>query len=103
MSCLALCKGVTQDASESDIKKAYKKAALRSHPDKCQDTSDEGREAAEKAFKDGGEAYSVLSDTQKKARYDAGQVKLQPPPSLTHVVDLSYSFGGLCRAFFGIF
>lgn len=64
---------ISKDASESEIKKAYKRAALKSHPDKCQDSSEVGREAAERAFKDVGEAYSVLSDSQKRHRYDAGQ------------------------------
>lgn len=62
-----------QDASEYDIKKAYKRAALKYHPDKWANASEEEKEQAEKGFKDIGEAYSVLSDSQKKAKYDAGQ------------------------------
>ncbi|CAG8586689.1 6487_t:CDS:2 [Paraglomus brasilianum] len=59
--------GVSKDASESDIKKAYKKLALQHHPDKnC------GDEEAEIKFKEVGEAYTVLSDPTKKHRYDSG-------------------------------
>jgi len=64
---------VAKDAQEHDIKKAYKRAALKWHPDKHCNGTDEEQEAAEKAFKDVGEAYSVLTDDQKRRRYDAGQ------------------------------
>mmetsp|Transcript_34841 Transcript_34841/g.56266 ORF Transcript_34841/g.56266 Transcript_34841/m.56266 type:complete len:477 (+) Transcript_34841:222-1652(+) len=64
---------VAKDAQDHDIKKAYKRAALKWHPDKWCNGTDEEQEAAEKAFKDVGEAYSVLTDDQKRRRYDAGQ------------------------------
>jgi len=64
---------VGKDADENEVKKAYKRAALKFHPDKWANATDEEKESAEKAFKDIGEAYSVLSDPQKKRRYDAGQ------------------------------
>lgn len=49
-----------------EIKKAYKKSALKWHPDKHnQDTEDE-KVTADKMFKDIGEAYSILSDPQKR-------------------------------------
>jgi molecular chaperone DnaJ len=54
--------GVTKGASQDDIKKAFKKAALKYHPDR------EGGD--EKKFKEAGEAYEVLSDEQKRAAYD---------------------------------
>jgi len=58
--------GVSQDADQDNIKKAYRKAALKWHPDKNQDK----KELAEERFKDIAEAYDVLSDPQKKAVYD---------------------------------
>ncbi len=61
-----------QSASENDIKKAYKKRALVWHPDKHSSGEEAQRLEADRMFKDIGEAYSVLSDPQKKARYDQG-------------------------------
>lgn len=57
--------GVGKDASEDAIKKAYRKLALDNHPDR-----NPGNAEAEKRFKEAAEAYSVLSDAQKKGRYD---------------------------------
>ncbi|MCP4521051.1 MAG: molecular chaperone DnaJ [Cytophagales bacterium] len=57
--------GVSKDASASEIKKAYRKVAIKYHPDK-----NPGDTAAEEKFKEAAEAYEVLSDEQKKARYD---------------------------------
>jgi len=57
--------GVQRGASESDIKRAYRRLAVKYHPDKNPDNKD-----AEDKFKEAAEAYSVLSDAQKKARYD---------------------------------
>lgn len=64
---------IKKDASDDEIKKAYRKLALKYHPDKNQDGTPEEKEAAEKTFKDIGEAYSVLSDPNKRRRYDSGQ------------------------------
>ena len=58
-------------ASEADIKKAYRKAALRYHPDKA-GNSDAERAEAERMFKLIGEANTVLSDPHKRRKYDAG-------------------------------
>ena len=62
--------GVGRDASANDIKKAYRKLAIQYHPDKQHDKSDAEKKEAEEKFKEAAEAYSVLSDADKKARYD---------------------------------
>lgn len=62
---------VDKKASADDIKKAYKKLAFKYHPDK-NTSSVEEKERAEKKFKEISEAYEVLSDPQKKQRYDLG-------------------------------
>jgi DnaJ-class molecular chaperone len=51
---------------------AYKKSALRHHPDKQAGKSDEEKAAAENLFKGIGEAYEILSDPEKRSRYDSG-------------------------------
>jgi molecular chaperone DnaJ len=58
--------GVTKTASVEEIKSAYRKAALKWHPDR----SPENKEEAEHRFRECTEAYSVLSDTQKRQIYD---------------------------------
>lgn len=65
--------GVEKDASENDIKKAYRKLAIVHHPDKNPDDED-----AEKRFKEIGEAYETLSDPEKRARYDSGEDLIDP-------------------------
>ncbi|GAL27052.1 chaperone protein DnaJ [Vibrio variabilis] len=57
--------GVSKGASEKDIKKAYKKLAMKYHPDK-----NPGDTAAEANFKEVKEAYEVLTDTEKRRQYD---------------------------------
>ena len=56
---------VTRDASSSDIKKAYRKIALKNHPDR-----NPGDEESTELFKEASEAYDVLSDDNKRSRYD---------------------------------
>ncbi|KAF4700090.1 DnaJ sub B member 4 [Perkinsus olseni] len=58
--------GVKKDADQDEIKKAYRRMALKWHPDK----NPNNREAAAEKFKEVAEAYDVLSDPQKKAVYD---------------------------------
>ena len=57
--------GVSKTATEAEIKKAYRKLAIQYHPDK-----NPGDKTAEEKFKEAAEAYSVLSDKDKRARYD---------------------------------
>jgi len=57
--------GVQKGASAEEIKKAYRKAAMKYHPDR-----NPGDKTAEEKFKEVGEAYEVLSDDQKRSRYD---------------------------------
>merc|ERR1712173_69325 len=64
--------GVSKDANDDDIKKAYRKRALVHHPDRHSSASEDERKEHEKKFKEIGEAYGVLSDTKKRARYDNG-------------------------------
>ena len=56
---------IEREASEADIKSAYRKLALKFHPDR-----NPGDKAAEERFKEAAEAYAVLGDGDKKARYD---------------------------------
>lgn len=64
--------GISKNATEREIKKAYRKQALINHPDKCRGDEEE-KKKAEKKFKDIGEAYEVLSDPQKKRDWDGGK------------------------------
>lgn len=57
--------GVEKNATEQDIKKAYRKLAMKYHPDRNKDNKE-----AEEKFKEVSEAYEVLSDSDKKAQYD---------------------------------
>ncbi|HEY4137301.1 MAG TPA: DnaJ C-terminal domain-containing protein [Casimicrobiaceae bacterium] len=79
--------GVARDASEDDIKKAYRKLARKYHPDVSKETN------AEEKFKEVGEAYETLKDQEKRAAYDqlgrhSPGEDFRPPP------DWGQSFGG---------
>ncbi|MDA8441194.1 MAG: molecular chaperone DnaJ [Peptococcaceae bacterium] len=81
--------GVAKDASAEEIKKAYRKLARQYHPDVCP-----GDKEAEAKFKEAAEAYEVLSDDQKRARYDQfGHAGMDP----------NQGFGGGGGADFGSF
>ena len=57
--------GVSKDVSEKDLKKAYRRVAMKHHPDRNPDDK-----AAEENFKEANEAYEILSDSQKRGAYD---------------------------------
>ena len=57
--------GVAKDADEKGIKKAYRRVAMKFHPDRNPDAAD-----AEDKFKEASEAYEILSDREKRAAYD---------------------------------
>ena len=62
--------GVEKTASENDIKKAYRKLAMKYHPDKYSNASEKEKKEAEEKFKEVNEAYQVLSDPDKRSKYD---------------------------------
>ena len=57
--------GVSRSASEDELKKAYRKVAMKHHPDR-----NPGDKKAEEKFKEASEAFEVLGDREKRARYD---------------------------------
>ena len=62
--------GVSHDASADEIKKAYRKLSLKYHPDRQGNKSESEKKEAEDKFKEIGAAYAILSDDNKRARYD---------------------------------
>jgi len=90
--------GVPKNASDEDIKKAYRKLAMKHHPDRNQgDTS----KVAEEKFKEAKEAYEMLSDEQKRAAYDQyGHAGVDPNMRGGPGAD---GFGGFAEAFGDIF
>lgn len=90
--------GVSRTASESEIKSAYRKLALQYHPDRNQ-----GNPEAEDKFKEAAEAYSVVGDPDKRARYDqfghAGVAGAQGGPGINP--DIFGDFSDILGDFFG--
>jgi len=83
--------GVSKDADENVIKKAYRKLAMKYHPDKNKDS----KENAEKSFKKVGEAYGVLSDKEERQKYDQfGKEGLQGGPQINPNDIFQSFFGG---------
>lgn len=89
--------GVNRDASEDDLKKAYRKLAMKWHPDRNPDNP-----KAEEHFKEAKEAYEVLTDAQKRAAYDQfGHAGVDP--SAGGAAGAGAGFGGFADAFGDIF
>ena len=98
--------GIGRDASASDIKSAYRKLALKYHPDRNPDNKAE----AEERFKEASEAYEVLSDEEKRANYDRfGHAGVENSfggggfqwSDFSHATDFEDIFGDLFSNFFG--
>jgi len=88
--------GVNRDASEDDIKKAYRKLAMKYHPDR-----NPGDKVAEEKFKEANAAYEVLSDPQKRAAYDQyGHAGIDPSAAAGSG---AYAGGSFADAFGDIF
>lgn len=62
--------GVSKNATADEIKKAYRKKAIQYHPDRQTDKSEAEKKEAEEKFKEAAEAYDVLSDADKRSKYD---------------------------------
>ncbi len=84
--------GVDKNASAADIKKAYRKIAIKYHPDRQGDKSDAEKKQAEDKFKEAAEAYSILSDDQKRKQYD--QFGFDGPGGFGGSGGFSGGFGG---------
>ena len=93
--------GVSKSASKDEIKKAYRKLALKYHPDK-----NKGDKTAEEKFKEGSEAYHVLSDDKRKNNYDQfGHAAFQSGGGQSGFsnFDFSSSFSDIFEDVFGDF
>ena len=101
--------GLDKSASADDIKGAYRKAALKWHPDRWVSGTEQEKKTAEEKFKEASEAYSILSDPDKKQKYDqfgfagvdgaAGQDWSQGFGNLNDI--LNNLFGGAFGSAFG--
>src|SRR5579863_5448061 len=98
--------GVSRDCSEQELKSAYRKQALKYHPDR-----NPGDRTAEEKFKEASEAYQVLSDADKRAVYDryghaglSGQGGFPGGPGgpFAGGVDIGDIFGDLFGEMFGV-
>ena len=93
--------GVAKNASDEDIKKAYRKLAMKYHPDRNQ--GDSGAKVSEEKFKEAKEAYEMLSDANKRAAYDQyGHAGVDPNMRGAGGPGAE-GFGGFAEAFGDIF
>ncbi len=93
--------GIDKNASESEIKKAYRKSAIKYHPDKNPDDKD-----AEAKFKQAAEAYEVLGNSDKRAKYDQfGHAAFEGPGGFgsggMNMDDIFSQFGDIFGSAFG--
>jgi molecular chaperone DnaJ len=89
--------GVGKDAGDADVKSAYRKLALKFHPDRNPEDP-----SAEEKFKEASEAYSVLSDPQKRAAYDRyGHAGVQGAAGPGGFNPENFDFGDILGDFFG--
>ena len=88
--------GVSRDATENELKSSYRKLAHQYHPDK-----NPGNHAAEEQFKKASEAYSVLSDAQKRAQYDRFGHAGMGGEDFSHNINIQDIFGDIFGDFFG--
>jgi molecular chaperone DnaJ len=89
--------GLQKGASDGEIKTAYRKAAMKYHPDRNPDNAE-----AEEKFKEASEAYEVLSNAEKRATYDRfGHQGLGGGAGFQDVNDIFQSFGSIFEEFFG--
>jgi molecular chaperone DnaJ len=92
--------GVPKNATDDDIKKAYRKMAMKHHPDRNQG---DGAKASEDKFKEAKEAYEMLSDPQKRAAYDQYGHAGVDPNMMGRGGPGGEGFGGFAEAFGDIF
>ena len=89
--------GVSRDAAAADIKKAYRRVAMKNHPDRNPDNK-----KAEETFKEANEAFEVLSDKDKRARYDQyGHAGVEGQVGGHGAADFSDAFGDIFGDIFG--
>ena len=82
--------GISKEASEEDVRKSFRKKALEFHPDRNKDPG------AEQKFKEVNEAYQILMDSEKRARYDRyGHAGLGPEAGFARDFEGFDIFGGL--------